>query len=245
MHIFPNDKKYIGIARQDRLKKRWGSNGCGYFNNRQPAIERAIKKYGWGNINHIILEKNLSKEKSKKKEIEYIRKYNTFGENGYNLTPGGDDNTRHLGGNNPSAKAIIFKGIRYETLKGFCDEYGLKASSVSGWLHGYSRMPLEYYEGNLHYEGSDMSLISPQVGKATGLRNKSSQQVVFKDIEYPSVKAFCEKFGVDRNSVYAWVSGKIPMPAFFYNNGLHYKNQDIGKIRCSTRKDKYVYTDSA
>lgn len=131
MHIFPNNKKYIGIAHQEKIEKRWGSNGCGYFNNRQPAIERAIKKYGWNNIKHVILANNLSREQSKKLEISYISKYNTFGYGGYNLTPGGDDNTRKTGANNPVARAIIYNNEKYVTLKEFCNEYDLNVSTVS------------------------------------------------------------------------------------------------------------------
>ena len=56
MHICPNDKKYIGITQQDVLK-RWnygnGYKGCVLF-------YKAIKKYGWKNIEHYI-KKNLVK----------------------------------------------------------------------------------------------------------------------------------------------------------------------------------------
>ena len=245
MHIFPNNKKYIGIAHQDKIQKRWGSGGCGYFNNRQPAIERAIKKYGWDNVQHVILEKNLSREKSKIKETHYISQYNTYGSDGYNLTPGGDDNTRKSGADNPFARTVICNGRKYNTLKEFCQENNLKISTVSGWLNGYSRMPIKYYNMHLHYDDSDMSIITPQVGKASGARNKFSQQVIFDGVEYPTVKSFCEKFGISKDSLYKWVNGETSMPAYFYDKGLHYKGKDRSKIRRRNGKDKYVYTDLA
>lgn len=243
MHIFPNNKKYIGIAKEDRVEKRWGSNGCGYLNNRQPAIEYAIKKYGWENIKHVILKNGLSKSESKSFEIEYIKQYNTYGENGYNLTPGGDNNTCKCGAANPSAKAIIYCGERYVTLRDFCKKYKLKEATVSSWLNGHSSMPYAYYNGQLHYEGESMELIQPYKDRS-GSNNSFAKIVIFNNKEYGSVKEFCEQYKVSKDSVRNWISGKYPMPQFFYDNGLHYKYEDISKIRRSTRKDKYIHTDS-
>lgn len=244
MHIFPNNKKYIGIAKEERVDKRWGSNGNGYINNRQPAIERAIKKYGWKNVKHVILEDNLSKEESKSKEQYYIKKYNTFGANGYNLTPGGDDNSIRKGKNNPSAKGVIFNGTEYSTLKEFCECFDLKIPTVSSWLHGHSRMPEKYYLGKLSYVKDDLdsSKIVMQVGHASGARCGTSKTILFNNKEYGSLREFCQIYNVDRNSVRAWCSGKYPMPSFFYDNGLRYKDEDNSNIRRSSRKDKYIHT---
>lgn len=232
MHIFPNDKKYIGIAKYERLHKRWGSNGCGYINNRQPIIERAINKYGWENIEHKILEKNLTKEESKKREKYYIKKYDTFGINGYNSTLGGDDNPNMLGDKNPSARKVVYKGKIYSTLKEFCNEFDLKMSTVSSWLHGHSGMPLNFYEGQLHYENEDMSNIYKQVGRRKGSENGNAKTIIFYDKEFGTLNEFCEKYNVDRNRVKAWVSGRQPMPSFFYDGKLHYKGEDFSIVIC-------------
>ena len=58
IHKFPNGKAYIGITRQEP-KIRWGG-GNGYVRNEY--MHRAIKKYGWENIEHIILFDGLSEE---------------------------------------------------------------------------------------------------------------------------------------------------------------------------------------
>ena len=43
MHVNKiNDKKYIGITKTS-VKKRWGCNGSGYNNTKQPLFYRAIK----------------------------------------------------------------------------------------------------------------------------------------------------------------------------------------------------------
>lgn len=84
-----NNKKYIGITKTN-LSKRWGHNGSGYNNNKQPLFNRAINKYGWDNFEHIVLFKDLSKEEACNKEVELIAKYHTQDPRyGYNIQPGG------------------------------------------------------------------------------------------------------------------------------------------------------------
>lgn len=90
MHINKiNDKKYIGLSGVDP-QKRWGKNGSGYRNNKQPAFSRAIQKYGWDNFEHVIISDGLSKEEAMQMEIELIQEYDTQNpEHGYNIQPGG------------------------------------------------------------------------------------------------------------------------------------------------------------
>lgn len=87
IHIFPNNKKYIGITSQS-LKNRW-RDGKGY--KEQPIIWNAIQKYGWDNIEHKILFENLSKEEAEKKEKELIKEFDTlfYNNKGYNVQEGG------------------------------------------------------------------------------------------------------------------------------------------------------------
>ena len=85
--IFPNGKKYIGITKQE-VEKRW-LKGNGYKGNKY--MFRAIKKYGWENIKHIVLFENLKKEEAEQKEIELIAKYKSNRkEFGYNIENGGN-----------------------------------------------------------------------------------------------------------------------------------------------------------
>lgn len=87
MHICPNGKKYIGITSQN-VYKRW-AKGTGY--KRCPKFYKAIQKYNWEYIQHIILFTNLTKEEAEQKEVELIKKYNTTNDSfGYNLALGGN-----------------------------------------------------------------------------------------------------------------------------------------------------------
>lgn len=85
LHLFPNGKTYIGITGQ-ALLRRW-REGKGYIG--QP-VYGAIQKYGWVNIEHIILKTNLTKEEAEEAEKFYIKKYNSLSHNnGYNVEVGG------------------------------------------------------------------------------------------------------------------------------------------------------------
>lgn len=90
MHIFPNDKVYIGITCQ-KPESRWGKDGNAYQHNQY--MQNAILKYGWNNIKHEILHTGLTKEAAEQKEIELIAKYKSNQrEYGYNIENGGHVN---------------------------------------------------------------------------------------------------------------------------------------------------------
>lgn len=94
MHISPSNKAYIGITSM-QPKYRW-DYGYGYLHKKtngeyvQPAIARAIKKYGWDNFKHEILFENLTKEEAEHKERLLIALWETNNPKfGYNIRSGG------------------------------------------------------------------------------------------------------------------------------------------------------------
>lgn len=117
MHISPNGKGYVGMTCQ-KEDTRW-KNGLGYFNNGQKKFANAIKKYGWKNFKHIILEREISTlELANEREKYWIAYYDTF-QNGYNSTIGGDgcyhhrvtEETRRKIGNANKGRVAWNKGI--------------------------------------------------------------------------------------------------------------------------------------
>ena len=89
MHRCPNDNKYIGVTRVKTYSRFHG--GSGYRYNKEFYSD--IKKYGWRNIEHIIISENIDKEQAYKLEQELIKKYNTTNfKNGYNKQNGGEKN---------------------------------------------------------------------------------------------------------------------------------------------------------
>ena len=85
-HTCPNGKVYIGITKQ-LPEKRW-SNGHAYNSN--PLFAADISKYGWLNIKHEIVAKDLSIEAACELEVQLIQAFDsTNPEKGYNRGNGG------------------------------------------------------------------------------------------------------------------------------------------------------------
>lgn len=106
-----NGKVYIG-ATCLRINARWGKNGSQY--KRQKCFYSDIIKYGWENFEHIVLDKDLSYNQSKSKEIYYINQYK---DNCYNKTKGGEQGKiKHLSQEEYNKK--------YEDMKNKIIKYG-------------------------------------------------------------------------------------------------------------------------
>ena len=96
VHIVPKtlsgydwDKYYVGITSRT-TNKRWGKNGNNY---KEQFFYKAIKKYGWDNIQHEIVAEHLTEDEAKSMEISLIAQLNSNNSNyGYNITSGGDLN---------------------------------------------------------------------------------------------------------------------------------------------------------
>ena len=87
MHVFPNGKRYIGITSQPPIH-RWGHMGNGYKS--QEMLMRAINRYGWNNIKHIIICIVNEKEEAERLEKHYISEYRCNDRRyGYNIENGG------------------------------------------------------------------------------------------------------------------------------------------------------------
>ncbi len=100
-----NGKCYIGQTCRKNLNERW-NNGKGYNGT---VFAKAIEKYGWDNFEHEIIEDNiLTQEEANEREQYWIEYYGSYGENGYNMTRGGDDR---------SDKGLEVYQIDPETLK--------------------------------------------------------------------------------------------------------------------------------
>lgn len=97
-HTTPSGKVYIGITGK-KPEYRW-KNGKGYKDNAH--FDNAIKKYGWENIKHEIVQNGLTKQQACDLEIELIANYDaTNPRNGYNISAGGEYGTL---GVHPSAE---------------------------------------------------------------------------------------------------------------------------------------------
>lgn len=86
LHRTPSKKVYIGMTKD--VKERW-KNGNGYHYHKY--FYKAIKKYGWENIEHKILLDGLTRVDAVKFEKFFIKLFKSNNSKfGYNLTDGGD-----------------------------------------------------------------------------------------------------------------------------------------------------------
>ena len=141
-HITPSNKRYIGITGTP-IQKRFGKNGNGYKTSKY--FWRAIQKYGWDNIQHIVLYRNLTKEEACKKEQELIAQYQSNNSKfGYNCSLGGESGGygTHLSDEARKKISIANKGRKHphteyqdklqsKRLKGNTLHLGYKASEES------------------------------------------------------------------------------------------------------------------
>lgn len=79
VHICPDGKSYVG--KTQNIKKRFGKNGYGY--RKCTKFYDAILKFGWGNIEHIVLYETDDDCLARKLEKEEINKRNSILD-GYN-----------------------------------------------------------------------------------------------------------------------------------------------------------------
>lgn len=106
-HTTPNGKVYIGQTKVG-ANGRW-KNGKGYTTNKVGFFYKAIEKYGWENIEHVILADGLSKEEADEIEKELIARYNaTDRRYGYNCTSGGSSGYKYT----KAAKGKISDGLK-------------------------------------------------------------------------------------------------------------------------------------
>lgn len=84
-----NGKKYIGQTIQT-LRIRKLSHMSSSKRGSDLALHRSIRKYGYKNFKWNVIEKNI-KDKNilNERERYYIKYYNSFGKNGYNMDEGG------------------------------------------------------------------------------------------------------------------------------------------------------------
>lgn len=259
-HLFPNGKRYIGITSKNP-KQRW-ENGSGYTKLHQSAMYYAINKYGWDNIQHNILLKNLSFEEAKKKEIELIKKYNTFvhneNSNGYNMTLGGEgvlgrvvteeqkDKMRKAkkgktGNLCPNSKKVIADGIIYESITDFCNKNNLLRGTVECWLNGKNKMPQQWLAKDLKLlEKEDKRILSPQ-------EKPHKMKVKYENMIFNSQRELANYLNISTSTLCNWLSGKQNIPLEFQNKNIGFVDNSLNdKIKFSERKHqktKVVYDD--
>ena len=159
MHIFPNNKVYIGIT-SIGVKNRWRNNGIGY---KKQFVYNAIKKYGWKNIKHKILYEYLTKEEAEQKEIDLIKQYKSNQRKyGYNIEKGGHINCvsestkRKISLKNKGTPAWNKNKKMNDDFKKKCS-IARKGKKLNDGLLNAIRKPILCIETNKKYESISMA----------------------------------------------------------------------------------------
>lgn len=144
MFKFPNNKVYIGqsVDIYNRLNShKWIFTSNNYKS--QQKLYRAINKYGIENVEIVILwstprkvkEENITKLTLDKLEIKYINEYRAITD-GYNISSGGQNNSRYMKLDEEQLKAsreklrnTLWGGISVQERFNYIYEYGLEKAA--------------------------------------------------------------------------------------------------------------------
>ena len=158
---FPNGKSYIGITKysiEHRIKIHIRSSRSG----RKLAIYNAIRKYGEDSFQVQVLAM-AHPDDLPQLEIDAIRKHDTFGINGYNMTAGGEGTLGRSFAVSEKTKAKISKTTKGRIGNPVSDETKQKLRAVN--------------IGKKHTEESkkkrSVSLMGKQKGKITSEKTKA------------------------------------------------------------------------
>lgn len=253
MHKFPNGKMYIGITSK-KPKARW-QNGTGYTKEHQSVMYNAIQKYGWDNVEHFILYNNLTETEAKQKEIELIKKYNTYihfeNSNGYNMTLGGEGTLGHKvseevknsmrekkfgkrGDLCCNSQSVICDGIRYESITQFCEKNNLNRGTVEAWLTGKNHMPKEWLDKNLRKEfEKDKRIKNPQ-------DKNFKDRIKYDGIIYESQAELANYLNVSKPTLCNWLNGKTKIPINIYEKGIEFVDRPNIELKSTDIPSKTI-----
>jgi group I intron endonuclease len=242
-----NNKKYVGITKQN-LNKRF-KNGYGYnvYNDNIPqsAFSRAIKKYGWDNFEHKIIFTNLTLTEANWKEKEAIKFYRTFTGfedcNGYNMTLGGDgqesrkcseetkqkmrQNSSHYWKYHEYPKSGIEKLKQTKQLNPYqyTDEVKQKMKDV--WHDTHHNFVTDQLHSPENIEKQKATKRQRYFDNPNWV-NPHNQRVIYDGVEYESITALTKHLNVNRSYISMCRTGKIKNKKRFNIDLLSYIEDD-------------------
>lgn len=165
LHIAPSGKKYFGITGQ-KADRRW-NGGQGYKNNQH--FWKAIQKYGWNNIRHIILADDLTKDDACLFEQILIALYDTMNPNkGYNNSTGGEHGLHSEESKKKMSESHKGKYHSEETKQKMCENSGMRGKT--GANNHLSKTVICITTGQVFYG-------TKEAGRMTGINDKNIAKV--------------------------------------------------------------------
>lgn len=238
-----NGKVYIGQS--INIERRWREHNCNYINS-STVLYKAIRKHGIANFTFEIIH-TCSENELNELEIYYIEKYNSFaynsGSNGYNMTFGGDNNTRGRivsksqkvktsltakerlknRKNHPLSKVTVCDNIEFDSIKDCAEYLNIKYETMRGYVSGKESMPISLYERGLKLKYEN---IIYQKIPETRDYIKKGKEVVCEEIIFSSIKDCAKYYGVYHGEMCQWLKNK-KMPKKFIEKRLWYNNEEF------------------
>jgi group I intron endonuclease len=224
IHTFPNGKKYVGVTSW-KPELRWGANGCNYKN---PYMVNAIKKYGWDNITHEIVAKNLTVDQASEMEIELIKKYNSADKRyGYNISLGGVESKICSEQTKEKLRQANLGKVMSEESKRKIGEFNRGRHPTEEALqHMREAQKKSFANGNnaMHSPEARVKAAKKKKGKKLPdyITQKASEAKfhAVKNMQtgviYPSIKAACEDTGIDQSTIIRHCKGKLKSKKWQY-----------------------------
>jgi len=192
--LFPNGKSYIGQTIRS-LEKRKREHKWLYL-HKDLVFYRAIKKYGWDNLEWLIIDKAETQKELNEKEIYWIKYYNTYiycnNSNGYNCNIGGGSNIGYKHTEEAKEKCrLIHKGkILSEETKNKLRlvNIGHKHSEETKKKMSENRKGKKHYNyGKYRSEGKifKLSKITKEIAKEIKIRLSNGETIkdIVKDLD--------------------------------------------------------------
>lgn len=230
-----NGKIYIGKTSQFKERK-WQHERC--YEKEDCRFHRAIKYYGKEKFNWEIIDQTESLEKAYELEKKYIKQYNSYNPNGYNMTKGG------AGGSMWNARPVVCLNIEGEFVKrydsaGETKIDGFTATDVLLVCKGINHI----CKGHMfmfedEYEKFGARKYQPQ-------RTKETTPVIQCDLdgnfikEFPSVTKAAEETGTCRTTISGAITGNYKSAnGFIFVYKKDFPIKDISRYRHKKRGRK-------
>lgn len=206
-----NKKEYIGQTVQP-LSKRFGPKGREYI-RQDTVFSSAIKKYGWGNFDHVILKEIVSEDIEDlkklliKEEMRFINERNTVSPNGYNLQM--YDNRKQI--HHEKTKEKIRKKRKTQIIT---EETKIKISVGNKGKRRTPEMIERYIKSKTGHSTSQET--RDKISKTVGIYQKDNRWYNNGVIN----KRFKDGVNIPNGFVKGYLSSEKQKGLIYYNNGV-------------------------